>query len=99
MSMKNSNDTIGNRTRELLACSAIPQPTAPTRAPVIHLKIICTLKRGVTPASEISEQINYPDVIRKETTTSVSSPFQVADSVPHSEPNKGSPHLSVLFVS
>jgi len=28
MSMKNSNDTIGNRTRELPA-----QPTAPPRAP------------------------------------------------------------------
>jgi hypothetical protein len=26
MSMKNSNDTIGNRSRDLLACSAVPQP-------------------------------------------------------------------------
>jgi hypothetical protein len=25
MSMKNSNDTIGNRTRDLPACSAVPQ--------------------------------------------------------------------------
>jgi len=33
MSMKNSNDTIGNRTRGLLTCSAVPQPTAPLRAP------------------------------------------------------------------
>ena len=33
MSMKNSNDTIGNRTRDLPACSAVPQPTAPPRAP------------------------------------------------------------------
>jgi hypothetical protein len=31
MSMKNSNDTIGNRTRDLPACSSVPQPTA-TRA-------------------------------------------------------------------
>ena len=29
MSMKNLNDTIGNRTRDLPACSAVPQPTAP----------------------------------------------------------------------
>jgi hypothetical protein len=29
--MKNSNDTIGNRTRDLPACSAVPQPTAPNR--------------------------------------------------------------------
>jgi hypothetical protein len=33
MSMKNSNDTIGNRTRDLPACSAVTQPTAPPRAP------------------------------------------------------------------
>jgi len=25
MSMKNSNDTIGNRTRDLPTCSAVPQ--------------------------------------------------------------------------
>jgi hypothetical protein len=30
MSMKNSNDTIGNRTRDLPACSAVPQSTAPS---------------------------------------------------------------------
>jgi len=30
--MKNSNKTIGNRTRDLPACSAVPQPTAPPRA-------------------------------------------------------------------
>jgi hypothetical protein len=32
MSMKNSNDTIGNRARDLPACSAVPQPTAPPHA-------------------------------------------------------------------
>ena len=30
--MKNSNDTIGNRTRDLSTCSAVPQTTAPPRA-------------------------------------------------------------------
>ena len=29
---KTCNDTIGNRTRDLPACSAVPQPTAPQRA-------------------------------------------------------------------
>ena len=33
MSMKKSSDTIGNRTSDLPACSAVPQPTAPPRAP------------------------------------------------------------------
>jgi hypothetical protein len=32
MSMENSNDTIGNRTCNLPACSAVPEPTAPTYA-------------------------------------------------------------------
>jgi hypothetical protein len=26
MSMKNSNDTVGNRSRDLPVCSAVPQP-------------------------------------------------------------------------
>ena len=30
--MKNSNDTIGNRTRDLPTCSAVPQQTALQRA-------------------------------------------------------------------
>ena len=34
MLMKNCNDNIGNRTRDLPACSAVHQPTAPPRAPV-----------------------------------------------------------------
>jgi hypothetical protein len=42
MSMKKFIDTIGNRTRDLLACSAVPQPTAPLRAPyttcINHIK-------------------------------------------------------------
>ena len=32
MSMKNSNDTIGNRTRDLPPCSAVPQPAVPPAA-------------------------------------------------------------------
>ena len=32
MSMKNSNDTIGNRFHDLSTCSAVPQPTAPAGA-------------------------------------------------------------------
>jgi len=32
MSMKESSDAIGNRTRDLPTCSAVPQPTAPPRA-------------------------------------------------------------------
>jgi len=35
--MKNSNNTIGNRTRGLPICSAVPQPTAPPRGPVLQV--------------------------------------------------------------
>ena len=44
MSMKNSNYTIGNRTRDLPACSAVPQPTGPPRAP----HILCRVKLFLT---------------------------------------------------
>jgi hypothetical protein len=41
--MKYSNDTTGNRTRDLPVCSAVPQPTAPpaayTRSEVKLLRI------------------------------------------------------------
>jgi hypothetical protein len=37
MSMKNSSNTIGNRTCDLPACSAVPQPTVPPRAPCMHI--------------------------------------------------------------
>ena len=39
MSMKNYSDTIGNRTRDLLTCSAVPQPTALPRAPGSHSSV------------------------------------------------------------
>ena len=35
MLMKNSSDTVGNRTRDLPACSPVPQPTAPPCAPIV----------------------------------------------------------------
>jgi hypothetical protein len=37
MSMKNSNETIGNRTRHLPACSAVPQPTVPPDGSVVSI--------------------------------------------------------------
>jgi hypothetical protein len=40
ISMKNSNDTMRNRTRNLPVCRAVPQPTAPSRAPVTCSKLL-----------------------------------------------------------
>ena len=42
MSMKNSNDIIGNRTRDLPACSAVPQTTAPPRVPLLEINTVNT---------------------------------------------------------
>ena len=39
MSIKNSNNTIGNRNRDLPVCSPVPQPTALPRAPIKCSKI------------------------------------------------------------
>jgi hypothetical protein len=40
MSMKNSSDTIGNQTHNLLACSTVPHPTAPLHAPVLVAVVV-----------------------------------------------------------
>jgi len=43
--MKNFSDPIGNRTRELPFCSALPQPTAPPRASLLLLLLLLLLLR------------------------------------------------------
>jgi hypothetical protein len=40
MSIKNSNKTIGSRTRDLLVCIAVPQPAAPPRVPTKKLSVL-----------------------------------------------------------
>jgi hypothetical protein len=40
LSLKNSSDSIGNRTRDLSACSAVPQPTAPPRTSPSEVYIV-----------------------------------------------------------
>jgi len=37
MSVKNSIDTMGNRTRDLPTCSTVPQPNALPRAPSVNV--------------------------------------------------------------
>jgi hypothetical protein len=53
-SIKNSNDTIGNRTRDLPACSAVPQPTAQPRVPCATGKwVICYRRFGTLYRSHL----------------------------------------------
>jgi hypothetical protein len=42
--MKNSSDTIGNRIRDLPACSAEPQSTAPPRTPALINKAMRAIR-------------------------------------------------------
>jgi hypothetical protein len=60
--MKNSSDTIGNRTCDLPVCSAVPQSTAPPRAPETNSKVrnirnlnrdITYVKKGYQPGTNI----------------------------------------------
>ena len=46
--MKNSNDTIRNRTRNLPACSTVLQPTAPPRDPDCSISYFYKLRRNIT---------------------------------------------------
>jgi len=45
------NDTIGNRTHDLQTCSAVPQPTAPPRAPL--QKVVVPTRRPPLPPGNI----------------------------------------------
>ena len=52
--MKNSSDTIGNRTRDLMICSTVPQPTALRRAPFPPYIIPILLKTCPTSDSSLT---------------------------------------------
>jgi hypothetical protein len=55
--MKNSNDKIGNRARDLTACSAVPQPTAPLRAPIrVSLTAKANIKFPLINENSVSPQ-------------------------------------------
>ena len=65
--MKNSNDTIGNRTRDLPTCSAVPQPTAPPRAPLyIILLLLFVNKIDQLPLASIWS--SYSKILEAHTT-------------------------------
>jgi len=58
--MKNSSDTIGNQTRDLPTCSAVPQPTTPPRAPINskHCTINHSLSCEALPLGNTIEKHN-----------------------------------------
>jgi hypothetical protein len=56
--MKNSSDTIGNRTRDIPACSTVPQPTASPRASVQRGTVLNTVGNCDTAGSVIKLYCN-----------------------------------------
>jgi hypothetical protein len=60
MTIKNSNDTIGNRTRDLPTFSAVPQPTALPRPPLYcsTTVLFCTLITTLIKYSLMVDTVN-----------------------------------------
>jgi hypothetical protein len=64
--MKISSDTIGNRTRDLPACRAIPHPTAPTCVPITYIgytiiplqSLLCILDHTNPLKTKVKRRIN-----------------------------------------
>ena len=67
MSLKNSNDTIWDRTCDLPACRADPQPTTPPLAPIyiyIHTHIKQTVPLQAWRGPEGSRKLRHRKVVR-----------------------------------
>ena len=59
LSMKNSNDTIRNRTRDIPAISAVPQPIAPRRAfTQRHSTILNYVLKHLVPFNPLNAELN-----------------------------------------
>jgi len=68
--MKNSNDAVRNRTRDLPACSAVPQATVLPHAPSVHVweTLLFKGKGKVIPLQacsgpEGSRKLRFPDFV------------------------------------
>jgi hypothetical protein len=70
MSIKNSNETVGNRSRDLPVCSAVPQPTAPPRAEELtkttkNLSPVSRGPRRVGNTSTSEHEVGMPPTIMR----------------------------------
>jgi hypothetical protein len=59
--MQNPNYNIGNRTRDLPACRAVPQPTAPPRVPIKTLAAF----QWQTARSFLKSSVNYRKAVKR----------------------------------
>ena len=60
--MKNPSDTIGNRTRDLPTCNAVPQPTALSRTPSILFKMTNISLKFCLLLGNINQYIIYTEI-------------------------------------
>jgi hypothetical protein len=60
MPIEKSNDLIGNRTRDLPACSILPQPTTLPRAPRNHEE-----SNELSAVNKLKTKLNSVAVVRK----------------------------------
>jgi hypothetical protein len=63
--MKYSSDTIENRTRNLPVCSAMPQPTAPPRAPITIILFVIPFNCN----SFLSRKVTYVQAVGRNSDT------------------------------
>ena len=61
--MKNSGDTIGNRSRDLPACSAVTQPTAPLRSPGLYVQALILNLAVCVPSTRLSTISEVTDAL------------------------------------
>jgi hypothetical protein len=80
LSLKNSNDNIGNRIRDLPACSAVPQPTAPPRAPIMLVANINIVTGGTNGnlSKQNKNSYNQCKLLKPTTGTTVSISNSIA---------------------
>jgi len=74
MSMKESNDTIGNRTRDLPTCSAVPQPTAPPAACPGHAAVSYIIQPAWESKLVSFSVFDVAKLSRRQSTTAWGSP-------------------------
>jgi hypothetical protein len=62
MSLENSNDTIGNRTRDTPVCSVVPQPLrhrAPVAYSTVNLLCVTTFFHYISTSQYLFQQLRY----------------------------------------
>ena len=92
--MKNSIDTIGNRTRDLPACSAVPQPTAPLLFNIRHKSAVlidaATFDATKRPLNFPTQSLSSPTKLDQRCLT---ARHTIRETTTHRKPHTHSGHI------